>query len=530
MRGGNTIQRCARATRKCPWVRIRFSSMDSKGSQGTSAVRDRPRRVDVSDNLAVLADVPSNSMGLVYMDPPFNSGRIYQNRAGEGAASTSAFGDTWAWDDTSEVLLREVRNHVPQGGAAMIAALVEQLGRSPLAAYLVSIGCRLGHAHRVLTPAGSLYLHVDPAASHYLKVVLDSIFGAKNFRNEIVWRRTHAHSGSRRYGPIHDSILFYTKSSSYVWNQQYGPYTADYIEKYFRQQDARGRYQAITCTGPGDRIGTRAHYDWKGQPPPPGRHWAWVESEMERLDAAGRLTYSRNGVPRLKMYVGDGPGVRLQDIWGDIHPLSAHSAERLGYDTQKPIALLERIIASSSEPGDVVLDPYCGTGTTAVAAERLGRGWHVVDASTYAGAVTLARARAQVPHAAIALGGMPETVARAKALLREDPLGYGAWGTALLATQLDRKSHGLGFAVGTRSWGQTALGLVPLQEASLNGLTDLSRSYPLCFLVEGPGSPRLAAELISRGSIEVQKVPLASLVARAVAKTGIAELDLRLTA
>lgn len=502
--------------------------MDIMGSDDASALCTRRRRVDVGDNLPVLGEVPNSSVGLIYMDPPFNSGRIYQNRASKGAASSSAFGDTWVWDDTSEELLRRVGNHVAPAGAAMITALVRQLGRSALAAYLVSIGSRLGQAHRVLMSSGSLYLHVDPAASHYLKVVLDSVFGAKNFRNEIVWRRTHAHSGSRRYGPIHDSILFYTKSSTYVWNQQYGPYAAEYIEKYFRQSDKRGRYQAITCTGPGDRIGTRAHYNWRGQAPPPGRHWAWVESEMERLDAEGRLIYSRSGVPRLKRYVDDGPGVRLQDIWSDIHPLSAHSAERLGYDTQKPVALLERIIASSSEPGDVVLDPYCGTGTTAVAAERLGRGWHVVDASIYAGAITLARARAEAPRAAIALGGMPDSIAQAKALLRDDPLGYGAWGTALLATQLDRESHGAGIAVGTRNWGQTALGLVPLRESSSKALSKLSGSYPVCFLVEGPGSPRLAAELISRKNIEVLGVPVASFVTPPVMRTGFAELDLRL--
>lgn len=507
---------------------VTVQNMDLTASHGTSTLRDRYRRVDVSDNLRVLAEMPSNSVGLVYMDPPFNSGRIYQNRAGDGSASTDAFGDTWVWDTTSDRLLREIREHLAPVAAGMVASLVKQLGPCSLAAYLVSIAVRLGHVHRVLTTAGSLYLHVDPAASHYLKVVLDSIFGAKNFRNEIIWRRTHAHSGSRRYGPIHDSILFYTKSSSYVWNQQHGPYTMEYIDKYFRQSDERGRYQAITCTGPGDRFGTRAHYEWRGQPPPAGRHWAWVESEMERLDAEGRLIYTRNGVPRLKRYVNDGPGVRLQDIWADIHPLSAHSGERLGYDTQKPVKLLERIIASSSDPGDVVLDPYSGTGTTAIAAERLGRGWHVIDTSTYAGAVALARARAQEPTAVIALGGMPSSVARAKALLREDPLGYGAWGTALLATQLDRKSHGLGLAVGTRTWGRTALGLVPLQEASLDGLAALQVSFPVCFLVEGPGFRRLRAELTSRGRMVVQDVPLASLVAPPVAKTGFAALDLRL--
>jgi len=495
----------------------------------TGASASSTRRVTVGDNLPVLADLDAGSVGLVYLDPPFNSGRMYQSRVGRAAASADAFGDVWSWDDRSGALLKTLPEHMPAPGAAMVAALAHQLGPVPLAAYLVGISARLGQSHRLLSDEGSLYLHVDPSASHYLKVVLDAVFGGQNFRNEIVWRRTHAHSGSRRYGPIHDSILFYSRSDSYVWNQQHSPYSAEYIDTYFRQSDERGPYQAITCTGPGDRFGTLAHYEWKGQHPPPGRHWAWVRPQMERLEAAGRLVYSRNGVPRLKRYVDDAPGVRLQDIWNDISPLSAHSAERLGYDTQKPVALLERIIASSSTPGSVVLDAYAGTGTTAVAAERLGRGWHTIDATAFAGGLTLARARAENPQADVALAGLPSDTAAARALMKRDPLGYGAWATALLATHLDRSSHEPAVAVGTRSWGNRAVGLVPLDQTADTVPAHSRGSYALGFVVEGPGSPELARQLTDAGTPDVRRVPLAALTGKDVAHTGRADVDLRLT-
>jgi hypothetical protein len=499
----------------------------------TSLDHDRPvsdgreRRITIGDNLQTLVGLDPASVGLIYLDPPFNTGRTYQSRVGQGAASTDAFGDVWTWDAASDELLRSLPDLMPPAGATMTAALVEQLGRSPLASYLVSIGVRLGQAHRLLTMEGSLYLHVDPTASHYLKIVLDAIFGQHNFRNEIAWRRTHAHSGSRRYGPIHDDLLFYSRSEKYTWHQQHSPYAREYIDAYFRQTDSRGAYQAITCTGPGDRFGTRAHYLWKGALPPPGRHWAWVKPTMERLEGEGRLVYSRNGVPRLKRYVDDAPGVRLQDIWSDIAPLSAHSAERLGYDTQKPVALLERIIASSSGSGDLILDPYCGTGTAAVAAERLGRNWHVMDTGVFAGGLTLGRTRAEAPGADIRLSGMPIDVAAAQALMRRDPRGYAAWATALLATQLDLETHGTSMAVGIRPWGRKAIGLVPLNGGKATLAVQRRGGYEVGFVVDGPGTAALIRQLQDVCTAKVEHVPLGALVGRSVALTGQASIDLR---
>src|SRR5579859_2947800 len=213
------------------------------------------RSLAVGDNLEALTRAATGSATMVYLDPPFNSGRGYEARVGRTTGSV-AFSDVWTWDEKAENSLRTLDDHMPPLGTALVRALVAQLGQTSTAAYIVSLSARLGEVHRVLAPNGSLYLHCDPSASHYLKVVLDSVFRPENFRNEIVWRRTHAHSSSRRFGPVHDTILYYSRSAAYVWNQGYSPYTYDYIRNYFRQVDQRGPYQSITCTGPGDRQGT----------------------------------------------------------------------------------------------------------------------------------------------------------------------------------------------------------------------------------------------------------------------------------
>lgn len=485
------------------------------------------RSLLVGDNLEALSRIATGSATLAYLDPPFNSGRGYEARAGRTAGS-AAFSDIWKWDEGTARALRTLDEHLSPVAADMVRALVAQLGSAPTSAYLTSLSARLGEVHRCLGPEGSLYVHCDPSASHYLKVVLDSIFGPENFRNEIVWRRTHAHSGSRRYGPVHDVILYYSRSNMYVWNQRFSPYTDEYISTYFRQVDERGPYQSITCTGPGDREGTLAHYRWKGMWPPPGRHWAWTYVEMQRLEAEGRLVYSRNGVPRLKRYIDDGEGVRLQDVWSDIPPLSAHSRERVGYETQKPVALLERIIAASTRPGDLVIDPYCGTGTTAVAAERLSRNWEVHDISLLAGSLTLARVRAESPDADISTKGFPQTEAAARRLLLADQQAYEAWATAMLATQLDRKSHTGSVAVGIRSWSPSVVGLIPLLVPVRMPVA--LRGYLTALVVEGPGSVELMRAVEHGGTDEVQGVPLAALTSSAAIAAGRADVDLRLGA
>lgn len=412
-----------------------------------------PRCLWALDNLEGLAALEPESVALAYLDPPFNSGRTYGTLLSTtrcaGRELRRAFGDTWRWTDRTEHILRELGEFLPKPALQLTQSLAKTLRHNPCAAYLVEMAPRLAQSHRVLKNDGSLYVHCDPAASHYLKLLLDHIFGPGNFRNEIIWKRTHAHSSSRRYGPVHDTILFYSKSSEYTWNPVYAPYQDAYLQKHFRQTDQRGSYQLITCTAPGDRPGTRAHYEWRGQMPPPGRHWAWKRDQMEKFEKEGRLVHSSNGVPRLKRYSHEGPGVAVQDVWLDINRLDSHSQERTGFETQKPLALLQRIIAASSNPGDIVLDPFAGSGTTPIAAERLRRSWIAMDSSLMACALALARIRQEVNLATVALQGFPQGVPEARRLLRTEPEAFGLWGTSMLASIPVREGTNSTVVVGT---------------------------------------------------------------------------------
>jgi hypothetical protein len=413
------------------------------------------RQLWAEDNLQMLGALDDGEARLVYLDPPFNSGRSYEALLGVselGHRRRDAFQDSWRWDDTAEGELRRLTAQAPREVGEFLQAIVSTLGKCDLTAYLVMIAPRLIEARRVLASDGALFLHCDPSASHYLKVLLDLVFGPDNFRNEVIWKRTHAHSSSRRFGPVHDVILFYSRTSSYSWRQLYAPYGQDYIDKYFRNSDERGRYQLITCTAPGARPGTRAHYAWHGVWPPSNRHWAWTADKMEEADAEGRLAYSSNGTPRLKRYVDDGEGTRLQDLWLDINPLGAHANERTGYETQKPVKLLERIIEATTQPGDLVVDPFGGSGTTAVAAERLGRSWQIADVSLLASSLSLSRVRTSGCNLPIELHGFPADVAAARDLRRADATAYAVWGTALLATLLNRQDTDPDLASGLGSW------------------------------------------------------------------------------
>lgn len=399
------------------------------------------RRLEVSDNLTALGRVGDGTVTLAYVDPPFNSGRAYEAvlfRERLKIQQDTAFNDRWVWTSEAESDLLRLRDVLPAVRAAQITDLIRSLGPTNSAAYLAMMAPRLAHVHRALEECGSLYVHCDPSASHYLRVLIDQIFGPENFRSEIVWRRTHAHSSSRRFGPIHDSILFYTKSAKYTWTTVHTEYNPSYIANHFTHEDEKGKYQLITCTAPGDRQGTRAHYEWNGKLPPPGRHWAWQRSQMEQFERDGRLVHSVNGIPRLKRYITDGKGVPLQDVWLDISRLDAHSDERIGYETQKPTKLLERIIAASSKPNDLVLDPFCGSGSTLVAAESLGRRWIGVDSSLLACSLTLGRVRRLAGTKRIQLLGFPDSATRARLLRTAEPLTFGIWATGMLGTVLDR--------------------------------------------------------------------------------------------
>jgi len=397
------------------------------------------------DNLDVLRKyIKDETVDLVYIDPPFNSKRnynqIYNNIGTEDRAQAQAFVDTWTWDDHAGAGFAQLLANEPARFTSQTIELMKGLhavlGKGSLLAYLVSMTLRITEIHRVLKPTGSFYLHCDPTASHYLKLMMDTIFVTQggDYRNEIIWKRTHSHGGAKRYGPVHDTIFFYTKSSEFVWNAQHTGYSDDYQETFFKFQDADGRrYRSTILTGSGTRNGSSGK-PWGGyDPTSSGRHWAIpgyvrdligptmdVQSALDALDKAGRVLWPKNGtVPSFKQYMDDMKGVALQDIFTDIPPIPAQAAERLGYPTQKPEALLERIIQASTNPGDVVLDAYCGCGTTIAVAQKLGRSWIGMDITYQSISLILRRLEAQYGKAAlenISLNGIPQDMASAVAL------------------------------------------------------------------------------------------------------------------
>jgi site-specific DNA-methyltransferase (adenine-specific) len=301
-------------------------------------------------------------------------------------------------------------------------------------AYLVMMTVRLVELRRVLKPTGSLYLHCDPTASHYLKVILDAIFGAQNFQNEIVWKRTSAHSSANRYGPVHDVLLFYSKSDEFSWNPQYEPYSEEYIASHYHLQDSDGRhFTQSDLTAAGTRWGSSGE-PWRGfDPNTKGNHWKFTIEKLEELDVEGRIYWpSGKGWPRYKRYLDEQEGARVRDIWTDINPINAMAAERLGYPTPKPLALLERIVEASSNPGDWVLDPFCGCGTTVAAAQRLGRRWIGIDVTHLS--ITLQKYRLQemFPEAAFRVIGEPQSVSGARQLAEDNRHQFEWWALSLV--------------------------------------------------------------------------------------------------
>ncbi len=338
------------------------------------------------DNLEVLRrHIKDESVDLCYIDTPFNSKRnynqIYNNLGKEDQAQAQAFVDTWTWDDHANQGLAEIQEnylgHFTTQSIDLISGLTKVLGQGSLLAYLVSMTLRIAEIHRVLKPTGSFYLHCDPTASHYLKIVLDAIFCSQggDFRNEIIWKRTSGHSDAGKYGSVHDVILFYMKSLKGTWNQPYQKYDQEYINKYYRYQDTNGRKWMSGDLSASGLSGGGYEYEWNGIV----RVWRCPKETMERLEAENRIYYTKNGIARIKRYLDESEGIPAQDTWINLEALRSWHKELLGYPTQKPEALLERIIKASSNEGDIILDAYCGCGTTIAVAERLNRPWIGID-------------------------------------------------------------------------------------------------------------------------------------------------------
>ncbi|MBA4375270.1 MAG: site-specific DNA-methyltransferase [Anaerolinea sp.] len=389
------------------------------------------------DNLKVLREyIKDESVDLIYLDPPFNSNRSYnvlfKDESGNSSdAQITAFDDAWHWGETAERTYQDIIQNAPMNVAQMIGALREFIGANQMLAYLVMMAARLVELRRVLKPTGSLYLHCDPTASHYLKILLDMIFGVQNFRNEINWKRQSAHSDAVGYGSVHDTILFYSKSTVFTWNDNYQKYDPDYVDQYYRYKDSDGRRWMSDNLSAAGLSGGGYEYVWKGIT----RVWRCPIATMEKLEAEGRIFYTKNGIPRRKRYLDESKGLPIQDVWTDLEPLRSWHAERLGYPTQKPLALLERIIQASSNPGDVVLDPFSGCGTCIDAAQSLGRQWIGIDITHLAIAMHKARLKDRFgfePNKDYKVVGEPEDLSGAQQLAREDRYQFQWWALSLI--------------------------------------------------------------------------------------------------
>ena len=395
---------------------------------------DWKNKLYFGDNLDILSEeVPDETVDLIYLDPPFNSNATYnvlfREASGEGStAQIHAFDDTWHWNRESEYAYREVVTDGPKKLADLLQAMRSFLGQNDMMAYLTMMAQRMVELHRVLKPTGSIYLHCDPTASHYLKLLMDAVFGPANFRNEVIWKRSHAHSSANRFGPIHDVLLFYSKTGNYTWTKPRREYDAAYVERYFKfnDGDGRGLYWTGDLTGTGIRHGATGN-PWHGfNPTEKGRHWMHPPAVLDDLNRDGRIYWPKSpeAWPKLKRYLEEAKGLPLQDIVDDVYALQTMGGargERLGYPTQKPEALLERIILASSNEGDVVLDPFCGCGTAVAVAERLGRRWVGIDVTHLAISLMKSRLRdtfgTQLSEYEVV--GVPQDVASAKALAEE---------------------------------------------------------------------------------------------------------------
>ena len=401
------------------------------------------------DNLTLLRDphhFPDASVDLIYLDPPFNSNRSYnvlfRDESGRDSdAQITAFEDSWHWGRSTEDLYTDLVTGADERLVNLISALVGDLdrpgllGRNQMSAYLVMMAARLVELHRVLKPTGSLYLHCDPTASHYLKMLLDGIFGPWNFRNEITWiRRAEKHNLAQKHmGRTHDVIFWYARSEQTVYNKLFFPYDEAYIKSNYKHRDKRGLYATFPCT---NEAGGNRPYEYRGVT----RAWRFSPENMERLYNEGKLVRPKPDSPwRYKKYLDEAEGVPAQDVWTDVPPV--RKKETLGYPTQKPLALLERIIRASSNPGDIVLDPFCGCGTAIDAAHSLGRRWLGIDVTHLS--VALMKYRLQDRHGLRAghdyrVIGEPQDLAGARNLAEQEHDGryqFQWWALSLVGAR-----------------------------------------------------------------------------------------------
>jgi len=392
------------------------------------------------DNLDILQRyIKDESVDLVYLDPPFNSNANYnvlfaQKDGSQSSAQIQAFEDTWQWDQNAiQTYTREVEKGGPVADALRAFNLI--LGDSNMMAYLTMMAPRLQELRRVLKPTGSLYLHCDPTASHYLKMLLDMVFGAENYRNEIVWRRQNSKGlAFTRFASNHDIILYYSRTTDRVWNPQYSEHSKKYIEDFYKfiEPGTNRRYRLDNLANP-NKNRPNLTYEFLGVT----RVWRWTKERMQDAYEKGLVIQTKPGnVPVLKRYLDEQEGTPVDDLWSDILPIQSQSSERLGYPTQKPLALLERIINASSNPGDVVLDPFCGCGTAVAAAQKLGRNWIGIDITHLAiGLIKRRMEDAFGDSLEYEVIGEPTTVEGARTLAEQDKYQFQWWALGLVSAR-----------------------------------------------------------------------------------------------
>jgi DNA modification methylase len=402
-------------------------------------------RLYFGDCLDVLRnEIADESVDLVYLDPPFNSSRnynlLFQNPTGHSSnAQIEAFEDTWHWGEQAEREFRDLLSQQNTVLSELMGALRRFLGENDLMAYLTMMANRLEELKRTLRRSGCLYLHCDPTASHYLKVVLDGVFGPEHFVNELIWRRSDAHSdakqGAKHYGRVHDTLLFYRKSEDAYFSAIWKPLPESTVANWYRnvEPETGRRFNKADVTGPGGAAKGNPHYEWKGIT----RFWRYSQIKMAQLEAEGKLVYSKSGMPYEKRYLDESKGVPVQDIWDDISMLRgiSQSGERLGYPTQKPLALLERVILTSAPEGGLVLDPFCGCGTAVHAAQKLGRQWIGIDITHLAISLIEKRLHDAFPGTEFEVHGTPKDLEGARELASRDKYQFQWWACSLVGAQ-----------------------------------------------------------------------------------------------
>lgn len=400
---------------------------------------DMAKSLYFGDNLNILREyIADESVDLVYLDPPFNSKRDYNllfksPKGHKSDAQITAFEDSWHWGEQAEREYNDILRHSNTDVAELLQALRSFLGENDMLAYIVMMASRLLELHRVLKSTGSLYLHCDPTASHYLKILLDAVFGKENYRNEIIWKRSHPKGlAFTRFANTHDVILYYSRTVGKAkWNAIYRDYNPETVNRQYNLMDESGRrYQLTSLLNPNSNR-PNLTYEFKGVT----RVWRWTRERMEAEDLAGNIVVPRggSGIPRYKRYLDLQEGIPVGDLWDDIEPVSG--SESLGYPTQKPVALLERIIKASCNEGDIVLDPFCGCGTAVHAAEKHGREWIGIDITHLAISLIEKRLHDAFPSIQFKVYGTPQDYAGARDLAKRDKYQFQWWACSLVNAQ-----------------------------------------------------------------------------------------------